>query len=209
MVVVATVAGGAERSQGTGLDMKTKTWAALALVFAAALAVYWYESPWLTLWQMQSAAKSGDAASFNAHVDYPRLRESLKGQVSTLLADQMGGSDGNNVGSAIGGLLGMFVADKAIDAFVRPETVMRAMQDGKLLPSLHHRKPSASSPDGTAPPPAGERLQWQTEREGADRFVAYALKPGTPREQATAFVLARQGFADWRLSELRLPQLAR
>ncbi|HSI51353.1 MAG TPA: DUF2939 domain-containing protein [Ideonella sp.] len=189
--------------------MKTRTWAALALVFAAGLAVYWYESPWLTLWQMQSAAKSGDAASFNAHVDYPRLRESLKGQVSTLLADQMGGSDGNNVGSAIGGLLGMFVADKAIDAFVRPETVMRAMQDGRLLPSLHHHKPSASSPDGTPPPPAGERLQWQTEREGADRFVAFALKPGTPREQATAFVLARHGFADWRLSELRLPQLAR
>ena len=62
---------------------KSVLFAILAAIFA--LGAYWYWSPFLVIRQMQSAAKVGDADAFNDHVDYPRLRESLKGHLNSTL----------------------------------------------------------------------------------------------------------------------------
>jgi hypothetical protein len=64
----------------------------------AALVAYWYWSPFLALKQMQSAARAQDADAFNRHVDYPRLRDSLKGQMAARMAaelDQSGSAAGS------------------------------------------------------------------------------------------------------------------
>jgi hypothetical protein len=108
---------------------------ALAAAFIALLAVaaYWYWSPFLAIREMQSAAKANDAETFNTHVDYPRLRESLKGQFSLLMGEQMAKStDSSDPFAAFGTMLGLAMADKLVDAMVRPETVMRGMQSGRF-----------------------------------------------------------------------------
>jgi hypothetical protein len=128
----------------------------LAAVFVALLAVaaYWYWSPFLTIRETQSAAKANDADTLNAHVDYPRLRDGLKGQFSSLMAEQMAKStDSKNPFSALGTMLGLSMADKLVDAMVRPETVMRGMQSGQF-------GPQASPPDadtGTSASPTNDR----------------------------------------------------
>ena len=55
---------------------KSVLFAILAVILT--IGASWYWSPFLAIKQMQSAAKVGDADTFNDYVDYPRLRESLK-----------------------------------------------------------------------------------------------------------------------------------
>jgi hypothetical protein len=142
----------------------------------AAIAAYWYWSPLVTMYQMREAARSGDADAFNGHVDYPKLRESIKGQLSSALTRKLA-SDGQRdnefakAGTALGAVLGRSLVDKMVDALVRPETVMQAMQQGKMMPK---RQP-ADAPSSPAPRNE-EKMQWQSERTGVDKYIAYALR---------------------------------
>jgi hypothetical protein len=170
-----------------------------------ALAAYWYWSPLVAIHQMRQAAQAGDADAFNDHVDYPKLRDSMKGQFSAaftkkLASDPQPTGDFAKAGAALGTMLGLSLVDKMVDAFVRPETVMQAMQQGKMMPK---RQPQAAA---SGPSPSSEeKLQWQSERKGVDKYVAYVLKPGEPEDQRIGLVLERSGFAHWKLTEIRLP----
>ncbi|MCW5640965.1 MAG: DUF2939 domain-containing protein [Rhodoferax sp.] len=104
----------------------------------AAISGYWYGSPYIAVKQLQAAAKESDADAFNERVDYPKLRESLKGQFSAILAERLGASprQGNEfakVGAAIGTMLGLTMVNTMVDAMVRPETVMHSMQKRGIL----------------------------------------------------------------------------
>ncbi|UUZ77388.1 DUF2939 domain-containing protein [Polaromonas sp. P1(28)-13] len=62
-----------------------------------------------------------DADAFNERVDYPKLRESIKGQLSALLGEQMAKTqDAGNPFAALGSMLGMAMVDRFVDAMVRP-----------------------------------------------------------------------------------------
>jgi hypothetical protein len=182
--------------------MSPRLRAALALVALslAALAAYWYVSPALVLRRMHAAARAGDAEAFNAHVDYPRLRESLKRELALSLG-WPGAAPGRPEDDTLGARLGRAVLERLVDATVRPEVVMQLMRVGRLA-----RGDAAAddAPAGASGPGRG-RLVWTAERPGPDRYVAYALREGAPPGQRVGLVFERRGFADWRLVELRLP----
>ncbi len=71
----------------------------IAVVLLAALVVggYWYWSPFLAVKQLQSAADERNAKAFSEGVDFPKLRESLKQQFSTMLAEKMRVSNATGV----------------------------------------------------------------------------------------------------------------
>ncbi|WP_431050040.1 DUF2939 domain-containing protein [Roseateles sp. L2-2] len=192
----------------------------VALVAAVlAIAAYWYWSPWLAIHQMRNAAKAGDATAFNERVDYPLLRESLKGQLSTAVGAKAterseSGSDIAKAGAALGSLFATAMIDRMVDAFVRPESVMRIMQEGKLMP---RRESRAKQPEGTSSDPEGDAEGgqssakrepiWTTERPGVDTFVLYARRAGQAEDRRTGLVFQRRGFASWVLTEIRIPAL--
>jgi hypothetical protein len=183
------------------------------VVAIAAIAAYWYWSPYLTVWQLQSAAQSKDADAFNRHVDYPQLRESLKGQFSSMFAEKLGQPDNDlaKAGSVVGTLIGMAVVSPFVDAMVRPETMMRAMQDGHLSPKNVPDAPAGASVD--RPPqavPNRDAAKWVYRRQGVNRVIAYAndvRQPDQPDADKLALVLVRSGFANWKLADVRLPAL--
>jgi hypothetical protein len=197
--------------------MNKKTWVPGGLVAAVllALAAYWYWSPFLAVRELQQAARAGDAAAFNAHVDYPRLREGLKRQLSDLLAQKLGAAqDSGNPVAALGGLIGQRLITPMVDALVRPETVMAAMQSGRLGPSAEAAPnpapegPAAAAPAGAAPPEPAHAARWIIDRQGVDRMTAYAVDPAHPDEpnsQRLGLVFERSGFVDWKLTGIRLP----
>ena len=173
-----------------------------------AVTAYWYWSPVLAMHQMQSAAKAGDADAFNDHVDYPKLRESLKGQLSVALTQYLGSqpqpeNEFAKAGAALGAMLGMAMVDKMVDAFVRPETVMRAMQQGKMMPN----KEAAPQPAPQTSAEPAEKVVWQAERKGVDKYILYASEPGEAEDKRVGLVLERSGFVTWKLTEIRLPAL--
>lgn len=200
--------------------MASKAIKAVAVATVVAIAGYWYWSPFLAVRQLQSAAQKKDTDAFNKHVDYPKLRESLKAQFSTMFADKLGKPDDSDndfakAGAALGTMIGMAVANPIVDAMVQPETIMRVMQDGQLSPKLALPSDSpirsAGKPDKQAgAEPKEDRLKWIYEREGVNKLVAYATDPKRPNEtnqEKLGVALQRSGFADWKLTEVRLPAL--
>ncbi|HUR89772.1 MAG TPA: DUF2939 domain-containing protein [Ramlibacter sp.] len=169
----------------------------LVIAIAAATAAYWYWSPHLAMRDMQNAAQRGDADALNAHIDFPAVRESLRGQVAGMLAQKMGEAKDNPF-AALGTAIGMAFADQMLQVFVRPETIAASMRTGLW------------DPLGEAPAsrPAGgeEKLAWSYEREGANKVIVRPHRKGEPADpQRPAYVLVRHGFADWKLSEIRIP----
>lgn len=191
--------------------------AAVAGVLAlAAIAGYWYWSPHLAISNMQAAAKAKDADTFNDYVDYPKLRESFKGQFSSLMADRLGESKaGENPFAALGTMMAMAMVGNLVDAMVRPEAVMHIMQDGKLVQPGKQSTDTPPESSGTAPQAStasegGDKPKWAYERKGANKLIAYAIDPKKPDAAATdrfGVVFQRSGFADWKLTEVRMPAM--
>lgn len=187
--------------------MASKTLKATVAAIAVALGAYWYWSPLLAVRQLQSAAQARDAQAFNAQVDYPRLRENLKGQFSALMAEKMGKTpESDNPFAALGSMIGMAVANPLIDAMIQPETVMRAMRSGEFgLPRTPQAQ--APAPAGTSPAPESSKPKWTYERQSVNQLTVYAIDPNKPEassSERTGLVFERSGFADWKLTNIRL-----
>lgn len=179
--------------------------AATAGLVVAGVAAYWYWSPYLAVRELRSAAAAADAGRFNEHVDFPKLRESLKGQFSERVERDMGnrpagGSDLERAGNAFGGMLAHALADKMIDAAVRPETVMFAMREGKFRIEPSPRQ------DGETSQSEPRKIRWSTERRGFDTVLFHAEgEGGDSGNRKLALVMRREGFARWKLTDIRLP----
>jgi hypothetical protein len=178
-----------------------------AVVVVVAIAGYWYGSPYIAIHQMQTAANAADADAFNDKVDYPKLRESLKGQFSAIVAEKLGNSkDSENAFSALGSMLGLAMVDKMVDALVRPETVMKAMQNGQFGPG--QKAPAAEAGSNSQSSAQKEQKpQWSYDRKSVDKLIAYA-EDGTNANNRVGLVFERSGFANWKLTEIRMPALS-
>jgi hypothetical protein len=186
--------------------MKSKNLAVVAVIAVLLLGAYWYWSPVLAIRQMQAAAKAGDADDFNDHVDYPKLRESLKGQLAAMFTDQLSAQPASDnefakAGAALGTMIGLAMVDKMVDAFVRPEVVMRAMQNGKLAPKV------AAEPASSGQQQPNDEVAWSSERKGTGKYLVFAGRAGEAPENRVGLVLERTGFSTWKLTEIRMPAL--
>ena len=153
----------------------------VALAVVVAVAAYWYWSPLLVVHQMKEAVRAHDVEAFNSHVDFPALRESMK--------DEMTGRPSEGALDSLGRMLGGVV----VDVLVRPETVMFVLEHG----DFSKQRGGARSETDPAPPARGAaRTKWLGERAGGNRHKR--------RQDKIALVFVRNGFADWKLSELRL-----
>ncbi|MFC5549505.1 DUF2939 domain-containing protein [Massilia aerilata] len=170
--------------------------AVLAILVAAGVAAYWYWSPWLAMRELRDAAVAADAARFNEHVDFPRVRASLKSQFSARMQRDPADA-GNNLGSLLAGVL----VDKLIDTAVRPETIMFAMREGKFKIGNGH----GSAPEDGQDTGEARKTVWRTERQGLNTILFHGEREGGARGDAMALVMQRQGFADWKLTDIRLP----
>ena len=182
--------------------MKTKPIVAALVITGAGIGGYWHYSPYLAIKTMRDAAQAKDADAFNEKVDYPKVRESFKGQMSAVMAEKIGPAD--NGFAAFGAMLGMAMVNQVVDAFVRPEMVMWSMQSGEFKPGPTIGKDTPSE----APEKKKEKVEWTLERKGINKVIAYAQKPGQPApDKDFGLVFARDGFADWKLTEIRLNSL--
>lgn len=167
----------------------TKHWKPVAAVVALmVIAAGWYLSPYYALQRMRAAAQAHDAATLNEYVDYPRLRESLKGQFAALFAAKAVKTDEGGAFAALGTALGLAFADKLIDTLVTPEALMAAMQ--------------SAQPGGKD---AGDdNVEWNVTRQGVDTLILTPREKGAGDAPKVSFVLQRSGFAHWKLTEARL-----
>lgn len=197
--------------------MNTRGIQAAIVAVLAAVAGVWFAGPYWTVHQMREAARAGDADRFNAYVDYPALRENITTQFAgpAVVTSDTTGEPGSEQKSSIGGIgrmLGRALATGAVQALVRPEVVMRAMQYGQLMPK---REDDPALSDGSAPPPPGhegasasnrhDEVEWWTERSGLNQVIFYARRSDQPASRKLGLVLERRGWASWQLTDIRIP----
>lgn len=186
----------------------------MAGLLVLAAGAYWYWSPILALHSARAAAEARDADTFNQFVDYPKVRESLKGQFAARMTEGLtSGNDQKSAttGAALGAMLGIMLIDKMVDSLVRPEIVMSAMNEARVQERAGAPEKPATSSTSSKKPQSKEaplKVRWAVERKGLNRVIALAsdaTKPVTAETQV-GFVFERSGFADWKLTEIRLPQ---
>lgn len=189
---------------------------ASALVLLVAIAAYWYFSPYLVMRTLHAAADERDVETLNKHVDFPKLRESLKSQLGAAVAQSMKGADGNPF-AVLGASVGTMMVNGVVEVLVRPDMLMYSLRTGMTLGPKREAEGTAPS---TAPPakpkvdpgsqPAQpeqpQEQQWRMERHGPDRVIFH---PGTQDTGKTVgMVFDRYGFATWKLTAMQLPASA-
>jgi len=184
--------------------MQAKTIKVGLIAVALGIGAYWYWSPHLALNSMKSAALQRDADTFNEFVDYPKLRESLKGQFISKLTQADSQPDTDNeyasAGQALGNALGVIFAEKLVDAMVRPEVVMRALQGAKL--QAEEESPAEVSSEVDA---KRNKTEWEIERNGFDKVIIEPASSDRSNVEKISLVFQREGFASWKLTEIRIP----
>ena len=179
----------------------TRVISLVALLAFIATTTYWILAPYRVFAEIQEAAQAGDASRFNIHVEYPRVRASLKEQ----LARKMGQDSAADPLAALGASIGMALANPVVDAMVTPEIIMRAVQDGRL--TLQIQRP-APAPGPTVGRMASlEKPNWRYERRDMNHLVAHLSPPvaaGAPAGHQLRLELERIGLMDWKLVDVQL-----
>lgn len=168
------------------------------ILLLAGLAGYWHYSPYLVMSSMRSAAEQRDAQAFNAHVDYPRLRESIKSQMNEVMAAPIADAPAGNTGfAAMGAALARAIINPMIDMMVSPEFMMTAMKKGDL-------GVSGAQPDTGAQAELDKKVEWTIQRDGVNRVVATPITDTKPQDKQPSVVFERSGFATWKLVSVHL-----
>lgn len=153
-----------------------------------------YATPYLAVNGMRSAAEAHDAQRLSAYIDFPALKENLKGTLNAKITGDVRASE--NPIAALGSALGAMVINPMVDLFVTPEAIAEMMKGEK--PQLIGR----TSGEGNGKP--AMKTETRMGYEGVNHFVISIRKQGEAREPV-ALVMQREGIAAWKLVALRLP----
>lgn len=178
-------------------NMKKRTAAIVAGTIAAALALATYASPWWQLSRMHAAVEARDTAALSQHVDFPRLRDSVKLQVMRRL--DAGGAlaeSRKNPFAAFGRTMAMAVIDPVVDAAVSPAGVAAMLDAGDI-----RVQPGRDGPPPSASDAPREKPNYDLSYRSWDRVVVERADGGGVR-----FVLDRSGLWDWKLVGVELPE---
>ena len=121
--------------------MKTKTTATISVAAAIMTGVWLYFTPHLTFHAMKSAAEARDSAALTEHIDFPALKENLKGTFNARFAAEMASHKDAEPFAAAGAMMVAAFINPMIDALVTPESIEQMMNGEKpaetmiLLPS--------------------------------------------------------------------------
>lgn len=170
--------------------MSTKLKASLAVLVALGC-LWFYFTPHLAVRSMQSAAEAKDAAKFSGYVNFPALRENVKGTLNAKMASEMA-KQKDNAFAAFGTALATTMVNQMVDSLVTPESLTMMMQGGKTNTA------KAAGPGGQ--PNTDVAMGY----EGFDRFVVN-VKPKNDAGAPVGLVFSRDGMFSWRLTGLRVP----
>lgn len=160
---------------------------AVIVILLIAAGAWWYASPLWTLHAIQGAAKAHDADRLSAYVDYPALRQDLKGDLGAYMMSESPKSPQGG-GANLGAAIAMAFLGPVVDAVVTPQGVaaMFAQQD---------KTPNAAK---AVPVSTGDHPV--IERDGLDSFRVH----GKDAAQG-ALVFHRYGLG-WKLAGVDLPR---
>ncbi|WP_332853675.1 DUF2939 domain-containing protein [Duganella sp. S19_KUP01_CR8] len=170
--------------------MKKLTLSAVAVVTIAL--VITFGSPYIALYQIRTAVAERDADAISDHVDFPALRENLKGQV---MGGMMAAMDTpelkSNPFAGVGQALGAAMVGPMIDTLVSPAGLIALMQ-----------RSSTASDTAAGPSAASEKPNYKLSFKGWSKVI---LQRADTDGSEGALTLRRFGLWNWKLTSIEIP----
>lgn len=179
--------------------VKSKTGMRLLLGVALILGLIYGASPLLSARGLVQAAKAGDVAGLERHVDFPAFRASLKEELGNRMMSELSGRDRKL--AALGMVFGKSLVSSAVDVLVTPQTIAAMVQEGEA-PSARHVLEAEPRRDE---PKSRVRQSWSY--RDLNTFAVTLTRDDKPDEQV-ALLMTRRNLIQWKLSgvDLSSPQ---
>jgi len=201
-------------------------WFWIAIVAVTVSAGAYLYSPYVAAQSLMKAARNADRDGIEDRVDFPKVRQHMKDQVSSALLQKMSNDPSiqGNPFAQLGAALVPALTDRLVDTFVTPDGLSRMLQSAKAsaaAPALAARSapmtvprqtPAASSPStangtsGQSPSAATESGPDVTMRYGTtlDHFYVTVKNRYDPTAKID-FEFGRHGLINWKLERIELP----
>ncbi len=166
-------------------------------VIAGLLAIYIATAPYITVYQMKSAAEKHDGEALSEYIEFPSVRQSLKDQMNAMFAKKMAEDEEikNNPFAALGAAFAGMIVDKMVDAYVTPAGITQLMAG---------EKPKSEADKGGSNTDHSERKPFSDASMSYESFDKFVVKiKGTDGGEGK-FVLRRQGIG-WKLTDIIIP----
>lgn len=172
----------------------------MLVIVGGILALYVGAAPYLTVYQMKSAAENHAGAALAEYIEFPSVRQSLKDQMNAAFATQMAKDEKiqDNPFAAIGAAFAGAVVEKMVDAYVTPSGITELMAGEKFSQEKDHGTPDAEK--STRELFSDASMSY----ESLDKFV---VKINNESGYESQFVLRRRGMS-WKLTEVMIPLAA-
>ena len=173
--------------------MKKLTLSAVALATIAL--VITFGSPYIALYHIRTAIAEHDAEAISDHVDFPALRENLKGQVmGGMMAAMESPELKSNPFAGVGQALGAAMIGPMIDTLVSPAGLIALMERAPTAPDA-----AAGSSE------ASEKPNYKLSYKGWSKVIL--RRADTDGSEGT-LTLRRFGLWDWKLTSIEIPAYA-
>ena len=183
--------------------VKKKWFVPGASLVVALTAGYYFVSPLLAINDLKNAFLSNNADKASRYIDYPALREDLKGQLIASAIKNMQSDPEMSANPFSGFAVAMVgpMVNAMVDSYVTPSGM-------KTIMSLSAGQETTQDETSLNLAERAKDLNQALKRtsfgyEGLDTFHLIATGEGGDK---TKLVFARSGFADWKLKGVALPQ---
>ena len=177
----------------------------LGLALVAAFVVAWAASPVFAVKGLVHAARQGDEAGLERHVDFPAVRQDLKLQLRDRLLNELRNDPElrDNPWAGLGLALVPAMVDGAVDVFVTPQAISAMVRNAEAPePTL----PGQDLPDAPPPPETTDRdAKVRYSYRDMNTFGARVTDPDRP-DQSIDLLMQRQGLFGWKLTKIVLPE---
>lgn len=169
--------------------MKKSYLVAVAIVAGIAL----YVSPYVSVHNLKKAAEEGDAVALGDHVDFPAVRESLRGTMNVYMTRELSALKDNPF-AAFGAMMVTTMVDKMVDSMVTPQGIAALMTRAKGVKSPESGEPQPVQAE-TGSPPRVERGY-----KGWDRFEVKVTS--ADQQNTMTATLRRENLFFWKLKNI-------
>ena len=169
-----------------------------ALVIVAAAYVAY---PYIALYRLEAALRSGDSDSLAAMVDWNQVRDGLKEEVADQVIDPPAQVHGtaqlaSNVLPAFGSGFMKGIASKAVDDAITPETVVQMIRPAAATEGADDRLQAIAT--------ARTRIVWAF-FENPTTFTLWLRTPAMARADAPVKLRMQLLDGDWKITRVWLP----
>lgn len=178
--------------------MRRKFLIGLAVAVVAGFLIACFVSPFISAQALIRAARTGDQAGLERHVDFPAFRESLKTELNARAAIEIRERAGDDRGlAALGMLLAPSLVEGAVDSFVTPQAI------AAMVRSAERPEPEQPAPPEDTPAVPKDKVHQAWAYRGMNTFAVTLTREDQP-DQELILIMTRRGPFSWKLSGVDL-----